>query len=126
MYQYAVRTDMEDERAFSAIGEIALDLQRLQNEADAFVVLKVSPPINDVNYIQAANCSYTKGFFKKRHVFGGYTIELNVKEKDGSVKHYAYETEDFEEIEEILVEYISRLKIPNLSTWTDVSKLYFD
>jgi len=125
MYQYAVKTDIEEERFFSAISEISQDLQRLQNEAGAFVVLEVSPPINYVNYIQAANLSDTKGFFKKRHVITGYIIELNMTERDGSLTHYEYETKDFEEIEEILVEYISLLKTPNFSAWTDVSKHLF-
>jgi len=125
MYQYAVRTDIEDERFFSTINEISQDLQRLQNEADAFVVLEVLPPVNYVNYIQAANLSDTKGFFKKRYIITGYIIEVNMTDKDGSLKHYEYKTRDFEEVREVLVDYISLLKTPNFSTWADVSKLHF-
>jgi len=125
MYQYVVRTDIEDEKIFSAISEISQDLQRLQNEVDAFVVLEVSPAINCVNYMQAANLSEAKGLFKKRQVVTGYTIEINLTEKDGSLKQYQYMTKDFEEIKGMLVDYASHLRIPDFSAWADVSKLYF-
>jgi len=120
MYQYVITTDIKDERIFSDISEISQDLQRLQNDADAFVVLEVSPPVNSVNYLQVANISGTKGFFKKRDVIKGYTVEINIAEKDGGFKQYQYMTEDFEEVKGMLVGYIGHLKTPDFSAWTDV------
>jgi len=123
-HKYAIQTDIKDERSFSNVGEILQDLQRLQSEAHAFVVLEVSPAINNVTYIQAANHSYTKGLFSKKHIIETYTIELNITESSG-LKHYEYSSKDFKEIEKILVDYIDHLKTPDYSTWTDVTDVYF-
>jgi len=124
MQQYTIITDIQEERSFSTMDEISLELQRLQREEGTFVILNASQPVNKVNYIQAMNHCHEKGFFKKSFV-ELYNIEVNTTESDGGNKQYSYTVGSFEDVRSIFSEFISLGKTPDVSGWDDITETIF-
>jgi hypothetical protein len=113
----------KETQAFETISEISKNLQRLQSEHACFIILETSPPINNVNFIQVLNWRYKKGIFKK-HWVDSFIIEMEITKSDGSLAQWGTVIYDFDEIKNILTEYITLQKAPNFSLWEDISRKY--
>jgi hypothetical protein len=121
MYVYTINTETGESRSFSHSNEILTDLEKLRSD-DFFVVIESSPPVGNVNFIQASNIPSKKGLFKKEMV-SNYAIEIQITDEDGSLRQYSYDTRDFEEINSMLINYISFQQVPDFSLWCDITQV---
>jgi hypothetical protein len=79
---------------------------------DDFILIEPSSPIEDSLYMQAA-CLVNDP--------SNIILEMRFRYPDQSFKHYSLQTTDKNEVVRILVDYWRMQKLPDYSTWNDIT-----
>lgn len=91
---------------------IADTVEEFATYREDFILIDPSSPIGNSLYMQAA-CLVKDP--------SNIILELRFSYPDKSFKHYSLQTTDKNEAVRILVDYWSRQKLPDYSTWNDVT-----
>ncbi|WP_246608314.1 hypothetical protein [Paenibacillus agaridevorans] len=81
-------------------------------DADDFIVLDPSEPVEGSSYLQAATAEGDGN---------GFVVELRLVNDDGTFKHYGYSTVDSNEVIRMFLQYWGEQKLPDWSNWTDMT-----
>ncbi|MCL2438302.1 MAG: hypothetical protein FWE48_00950 [Coriobacteriia bacterium] len=126
MRTYSIRTEegllgkeaVQENVNLTEIGE-ALNQLKVQ----AFFAVEVSSPINNVDAIQIMFQGNTKGLFRKVSIPPEYTLDIVVKDGRGEDKSwYMSDTMGYEEMYEIVENFVVHQKLPNYTSWLDATK----
>ena len=94
-----------------------------QLKVQAFFAVEISLPIDGVDAIQVMLQSNTKGFFKKVPIPPEYTLDIVVKDDNGDDKlWYMSDTMNYDEMHDILVNFVEHQKLPDYKSWLDATK----
>ena len=114
--RYTLRTDKDAKELTSArMWDIPPALQRLRNKECSIVRLEVSPPLKRVVSIQVRRESL--GRMLNLNFVG---VEIQVEEPDGTISRYDGGM-NFEEATELFRSFIEYQKVPDLTSWQDVT-----
>ena len=78
-----------------------------------FMVLSTDKPINDCTFIQAGAPQEIVDF--------QYVVEVGINNKKSGLRVYRMYTEDKNEVLQYFVDYWKEQKIPDISSWSDVT-----
>ena len=100
---------------------LVAELQRLESTGGSHLIIKTEPHIENVTFIQVAHNTFTKKGLFKTKTRDSYQIELQTSSEKGC-NQYRFETEDFSIIQRIFTDYYDSHKIPDYSSWEDITK----
>jgi len=116
MYKFEVMYGESDqEKSFTTISEIEFELAQLKDEIDYDLQFTITPPMENVDGIYVGNSSYYKGIFKKT-LIRQYFVSINLLCPDGD-KDYDTFMHDFDEVKEMIRNFITARKLPDYSGW---------
>ena len=127
MHTYSVRTKKNffgalEIQKVSNISEIMKMVKQLKVEA--YFAVEISPPIDHVDAIQVTFQGDTKGFFKKVPIPPEYTLDIVIMDEFGKHKlWYMSNAMGYDEMHNILVNFVERQELPDYKSWLDATKI---
>lgn len=115
MYTFKISDDNDQEREIAKISDIKYELGRLKDKENYTLGISSAPVMNDITELHVVNSSGYKGIFKKRYVVKYYIgVDLTYSHKSES---HGYFTEDFDEVQKVLTNFVELRKAPDYSGW---------
>ena len=105
-----------EKKAFSQMSEIARELMQLKEQQGYTLGFTSTPIIDNVEELGILNSSYYKGIFVKTYI-QSYYCEINFLYPDNTRRLYGYITGDFDEVNDIIYNFVVKQKIPDYSNW---------
>lgn len=108
---YTVRTQYADYSNNDINGSLIVDIINALDDDD-FIVMEPSKPISQSSYMQAILANGDPS---------SIIVELRLEYNDQSFRHYSYQTSDLSIAIRMFLDYWGQQKLPDLTTWTDIS-----
>ena len=101
------------EKTFTTLSEIEYEIKQLKDGKGYDLEISSTPRIQNIETFSVMNSSYHKGIFKKRYI-SSYLLEIALEEES-----YGRFTDNFEEVKELIQDFVNLQRIPDYSDWNN-------
>ena len=116
MHKYKLTVNDLEAKIISSTSELKNELEGLRTKNGLGLSFVPDPALNDLIEFGTLTTSRKKGVFRKKLVTD-YYLELNFKYHDGKTGLCGYNTYDFCEIKDMIINLVDYQKLPDISSW---------